>query len=220
MKDIKAVIFDVDGTLLDSNGVWQTIDKVFMDERGLDFDEEFQAEIDGMSFHQVADYCHEKYNLEETPDELIVIWHDMARDEYAHNIDAKPGACEFIKHLKKKGIKTAVASSNSHELIEPGLTRNGIYDDIDVFYTAANLEEAKDDPKVYLSIAKELNVSPDECLVFDDIQPVITAVNEAGMRSCVVLDKRSIDIYGEDKLKSKADYYIYDFTDIKLDNYV
>ena len=217
IKDIKAVIFDVDGTLLDSNGVWQTIDRVFMDERGLDFDEEFQAEIDGMSFHQVADYCHKKYNLEETPDELIVIWHDMAREEYKNNIDAKPGACEFIKHLKKKGIKTAVASSNSYELIEPGLTRNGIYDDIDVFYTAANLEESKDDPKVYLNIARELQVSPEECLVFDDIQPVIKAVNEAGMRSCVVLDQRSIDIYGEDKLKSKADYFIYDFTDIKLE---
>ena len=214
LTGIKAVIFDVDGTLLDSNEVWKNIDIQFMKERNLPQDDNYQKEIDGMTFHQVAEYTKNKYKLNETPEELMDIWHNMARDAYAENVDAKAGAKAFIEHLTNNNIKLAVATSNSHELIEPGLKRNGIYDCMDYFYTAANIGDAKDDPKLYLNIASAFGVSPSECLVFDDILPVIGTVNEAGMRSCVVLDDRSINIYGEESLKSEADYFIYDFTDI------
>ena len=217
LNDIEAVIFDVDGTLLDSNNVWLVIDKVFMAERGLDYDENFQKEIDGMSFHQVAEYSHDKYNLSETPDELIEIWHNMALEEYDNNVMAKPGAKEFTDYLTKKGIKLVIATSNSHDLIKKSLKRNGIYDCMEHIYSSKNIgETAKDSPEFYLNIASEINVEPSKCLVFDDIYPVIESVNKAGMRSCVVLDRRSVDIYGEDLLKSTADYYINDFTDIKL----
>ena len=216
LRGLEAVIFDIDGTLLDSNGVWQLIDEEFMRVRNLAFDENYQREIDGMSFHQVAEYSRDKYNLSETPEELMEIWMDMARNEYAINIDAKPGAVEFVYYLKENNVKLAVATSNSHELIDPALMRHGIYDCIDHYYTAANIGDAKDDPELYLNIADKLKVSPENCLVFDDIYPVISAVNKAGMRSCVVLDDRSIDIYGEAPLKKEADYYIYDFTDIEF----
>ena len=218
LRGIEAVIFDVDGTLLDSNSVWQTIDEEFMRERGLDFDDNFQREIDGMSFHQVAEYSKEKYKLSETPDELMDIWYNMAVDEYAENVDAKPGAYEFMSYLKDNGIKMAVATSNQHKLIDPGLSHNNIYDFIDLFYTAKNIGEGKDNPTVYLSIADKLGVKPEKCLVFDDIYPVLEAVNDAGMRSCVVLDTRSLEIYGRDSLISKADYHITDFRDIDYEN--
>ncbi|MCR4612319.1 MAG: HAD family phosphatase [Lachnospiraceae bacterium] len=215
LQNIKAVIFDVDGTLLDSNGVWQEIDEEFMEERDLDLTEDFQKEIDGMSFHQVAEYCHDTFNFEETPEELMDIWHDMARNEYTYNVKAKPGAKDFADFLKKNNIKMAIASSNSHELIDPGLKNNELYHHMDLFYTASNIGEAKDNPKIYQNIAKELGVEPEECLVFDDIIPVINAVNDAGMRSCVVLDQRSVDIYGKEALIECADYHINDFREIE-----
>ena len=214
LRNLEAVIFDIDGTLLDSNDVWRVIDEQFMAERNLSLDEDYQKEIDGMSFHQVAEYTKSKYKLSETPEELMDIWHNMAREEYANNVNAKAGSKEFIDNLIHNNISLAVATSNSHELIKPALMRNEIYDCMDYIYTAANIGDAKDDPKLYLNIAKRLGVKPEKCLVFDDILPVIAAVKAAGMRSCVVLDDRSIDIYGEESLKSEADYFIYDFTDI------
>lgn len=214
LNGIKAAIFDVDGTLLDSNGVWKQIDIDFMKERNMTHPDNLQNWLDGLSFYQVAEFFHNELHTKETPDELVVIWHNMAHEEYKHNIKAKNGAYELLKHLKDNSIKLAVVTSNSHELIKAGLSNNNLYDFMDIIVTADELGTNKDSPYIYEETARRLGVSPEEIIAFDDLLPVINAINEANMRSCAVYDKRSLEAYGEELMKDKADYFIKDFTEV------
>lgn len=214
LRNIKATIFDVDGTLLDSNQIWQIIDQQFMNERNLTLTDDFQKQLDGLTFHQVAEYCKDFYNLKESAKELMDIWINMAIDEYSYHVKSKPGAKRLLKYLNDNDIKIAICTSNSHDLIDPALKHNDLYDYIDIFHTASTIGDSKDDPDVYLRLASELDVDPENCLVFDDIYPIINTVSKIGMKSCVVLDQRSIEVYSKDLLIQAADYNINDFRDI------
>lgn len=214
LNNIKAAIFDVDGTLLDSNGVWQQIDIDFMKERNMSHPENLQNYLDGLSFNQVAEFFHENFNTKETPEELVEIWHNMAFDAYNNTISAKNGAKELLSYLKENNIKIAIVTSNSHELIEAGLKNNNLYDYIDLVITADSLNTSKDTPFIFEETAKRLEVEPEYIIAFDDLCPVINAINEANMISCAVYDKRSIKAYGEELMKNTADYFIKDFTEV------
>ena len=214
LSNIKAAIFDVDGTLLDSNGVWHQIDIDFMKERNMSHPDNLQNWLDGLSFNQVAEFFHEKFNTKETPEELVEIWHNMAYDAYKNTVKAKKGAKKLLSHLKDNNVKTAIVTSNSHELIEAGLKNNGLYDYIDLVITADSLNTNKDTPYIFQETARRLDVEPEYIIVFDDLYPVIKAVNDANMRSVAVYDKRSIKAYGEELIRETADYYIKDFTEV------
>ncbi len=214
LSNIKAAIFDVDGTLLDSNGVWHQIDIDFMKERNMSHPDNLQNWLDGLSFNQVAEFFHEKFNTKETPEELVEIWHNKAYDAYKNTVKAKKGAKKLLSHLKDNNVKTAIVTSNSHELIEAGLKNNGLYDYIDLVITADSLNTNKDTPYIFQETARRLDVEPEYIIVFDDLYPVIKAVNDANMRSVAVYDKRSIKAYGEELIRETADYYIKDFTEV------
>lgn len=214
LRNIKAAIFDVDGTLLDSNGVWQQIDIDFMKERNMTHPDNLQNWLDGLSFNQVAEFFHENFNTKESPEELVEIWHNMAYESYKNKIKAKKGAKELFDYLKENDIKIAIVTSNSHELIEAGLKNNDLYDYIDLVITADSLNTNKDTPYIFEETARRLDVEPENIIAFDDLCPVIKAINEANIRSVAVYDKRSIKAYGEELMRDTADYFINDFTEV------
>lgn len=215
LENIKAVIFDLDGTLVDSNGLWQEIDNVFMGSKNIDIPEDLPNLIDGMSYSQVADFFHDYFKLEETPEELMNIWSDMAYLEYKTKIKTKPGAKDFIKYLYKNNIKMAIASSNSRKMIEAALINNEIIEYIDCIITSDELKTGKDSPKIYLETAKQLNVEPKNCLVFEDIVPGLEACNTLGMKTCAIYDEHYYSDEYEENKKFVSDYYIKDFTEIE-----
>ena len=217
LNNIKAIIFDIDGTLLDSNGVWHQIDKDFIAERNLTHPENLQDEVGGMSFYQVACFFKDKFNLDDSPEELVQIWHDMAYKAYSEDIVLKKGAKEFLIYLHSIGMPIAVCTSNSHELVETALENNGVLDIVDLIVTADDLGKSKEEPDIYLEIARRLNVEPSSCLAFDDIIPALNAINMANMRSCAVYDSKSVISYPESQLRETADYFIYDFKDIEYE---
>ena len=214
LQGIEAVIFDIDGTLLDSNGVWQQIDIDFISERNLSHPENLQDEVGGMSFYQVAVFFKNKFNLPETPEELVKIWHDMAYKAYKYDIKLKEGARELIEYLNAKGIPIAVCTSNSHELVETSLDNHGVLDKIDLILTADDIGKSKEEPDIYIEIAKRLKKAPEHCLAFDDIYPAINAINMANMKSCAIYDEKSVVAYPEELLRETADYYIYNFREV------
>ena len=209
----KAVIFDLDGSLVDSMWIWREIDIEYMNRHGYATTREeldaFQAEIEGMSFRETAEWVSSHYDIPRTVEEMMDDWNNMAWDKYEKEVPLKEGVRDFIKECKKQGIKLGIASSNSRELVENVLNVHGILDYFECIKTGSDGLKGKPAPDIYLTVADLLQVSPADCLVFEDVIKGIQAGKNAGMQVCAVEDAYSA-IHREEK-KKLADYYIEDY---------
>lgn len=212
LEGIEAVIFDMDGTLVDSMWVWGAIDIEYLGRFGIEKPEHLQADIGGMSFGETAAYFKETFHIPDSIEQIKDDWNRMAWDKYLHEVPLKCGAGEFLETCQAKGIKLGIATSNSRQLVENVISAHGLHVHFDSIMTACEVEKGKPAPDIYLAVAKELDVEPERCLVFEDIVPGIMAGKSAGMKVCAVYDEYSVI---QDWEKSKlADYYIHDYTEI------
>lgn len=209
LKNVKACLFDMDGTLLNSMHIWKDIDIEFLAMYGYELPPTLQKEIEGMSFRETAQYIQAKFNLPSTIEEIMDTWNKMAFQKYAEEIEFKEGAFAFIKMLKEKGIRTAICTSNSRELVNAVGEHLGFIPYFDTIITSCEVGAGKPAPDIYLEAARRLGASPEECLVFEDIVVGLTAGKRAGMRLCAVEDDFSID--QREAKKEMADYYIEDY---------
>ena len=217
LQDIEAIIFDMDGTLIDSMWVWTEIDLEFLGARNLELPDTYQKEIEGMSFTETAVYTKELFGLTESVEELKEIWNDMAMEKYCTVVQKKPGVSSFLSYCRAHGIKLGIATSNSMKLAKAVTERLGIAEYIRMIVTSCEVEKGKPAPDVYLEAARRLDVAPEHCLVFEDIPMGILAGKNAGMKVCAVDDDFSRP--QEAKKRELADYYIFSFDEIKKETY-
>lgn len=212
LKNIKAAIFDMDGTLIDSMWVWKTIDVEYLKKRNIEFPSDLRENIEHLSFTETAKYFKERFNLSETIDEIKDEWNYIALKEYTDNVKLKPGAKEFLNLLKSNGIKIGLATSNCDMLLEVALKNNNIYDYFDCITTTNEVHRGKNFPDVYLLCAERLGVVPEECIVFEDILPAVIGAKAAGMKVVGVHD-----IYSENQkedITRLADLYIFKYDEL------
>lgn len=214
LQDIKAVIFDLDGSLVDSMWIWRDIDIAYLGRFGIELPEELQTEIEGKSFSETAVYFKERFQIPDSLEQMKEEWNKMAWDKYMYEVMLKPGADVFLKYCIEKGIKLGIATSNSRQLVEAVADAGGFGKDFDCIMTACEVEKGKPSPDIYLAVADKLGVAPANCLVFEDITPGIMAGKNAGMRVCAVEDDYSMHQMQEKK--ALADFYIRDYFDIEL----
>lgn len=213
----KAVIFDLDGTLVDSLGIWGEIDIEYLGSYGLEVPNGLQHEIEGLSFTETAAYFKEHFPIEESLDEIKETWKQMAMEKYRCSVQLKAGVREFLPYLKERGILMAVASSNDRTLIEAVLESHGIRSFFSHIVTACEVNRGKPAPDVYLKAARKLGVKPEECLVFEDIVAGIMAGKNAGMSVCAVEDGYSM--FQKEEKRQAADYYITTYEQVITDTY-
>ena len=198
LSGMEAVIFDLDGTLVDSMWVWGAIDEADFKRHGHEVPETLQRDISGMSFTETAVYIKKTYPyFTESVEELKAIWSQMAFKAYQEDVPLKPGACEFLRYLHEKGIKTGVASSNHMDLVQASLTARGVRDYMDSVHTSCEVPHGKPEPDIYLLVAEDLQIPPSRCLIFEDIPEGIMAGIHAGMRTCAVADEASEALWQE-----------------------
>lgn len=214
LQNIKAVIFDLDGSLVDSMWIWKDIDIAYLGRFGIKLPKELQTEIEGMSFSETAVYFKERFQIPDSLEQMKSDWNRMAWDKYIHDVKLKPGADLFLEYCIAHKIKLGIATSNSRELVEAVASARGFAKDFDCIMTSCEVNKGKPAPDIYLAVAKRLEVPPQNCLVFEDIVPGIMAGKNAGMRVCAVEDAYSMH-QNVDK-KKLADYYIRDYHEIKL----
>ena len=218
LEDIEAVIFDMDGTLIDSMWIWPSVDVDFYKRHHLTAPECFPDEMEGMSFSEVANLFLEMFpTLECTPQQIMDEWTEMAHERYMNEAPLKAGVYEFIAEMKAQGKKIGIATSNGRGLVEDTLKSLGVTEFFDVVRTACEVKRGKPAPDVYLLVAREMRVRPERCLVFEDVPMGILAGKNAGMKVCAVYDEASKN--QEEKKRSLADYYIYSYDDIKNETY-
>ena len=213
MLDFDAAVFDMDGTIIDSLGIWDKIDREFLEvKRNIPIPSDYVEKIAHMSFRETAEYTKNRFNLSETPEELMQEWTEMAKYEYAHNIKLKPYAREYIELLKKEGKKVILCTSSPEIFFAPVLKNNGIYNLFDEFTNTCEAGVGKSQPAVYLLAAKKAGVKPERCLVFEDILSAAESAKRAGMLVCGVYDERSRE--NRAQLKKLCDIYIDSFKEL------
>lgn len=213
LENKKAVLFDLDGTLVDSMWVWHSIDVDYLGSMGKELPEDLQKNIEGMSFTETAEYFKKRFELTDDVETIKKYWNEMAYKRYTTEVKLKKGAKEFLTRLKSDNIKLGIASSNSGILIQGVLNAQGVLEMFDAVTTSCEAGTGKPAPDIYLLAARKLNVTPSECLVFEDITMGIMAGKAAGMTTIAVEDEYSHSMRNEKA--ELADYFIDDFTDVE-----
>lgn len=209
LENKKAVIFDLDGSLVDSMWMWREIDIEYLGRFGIALPEDLQSNIEGMSFSETALYFKTHFDIPDSIEQMKSDWNRMAWDKYTYEVPLKPGIKEFLQGCREHHIKLGIATSNSRELVDNIAAVHGLHDYFDCIMTSCEVAKGKPAPDIYLAVAEKLKVPPSKCLVFEDIIPGIMAGRNAGMEVCAVEDDYSVqDRAAKQEL---ADYYVKDF---------
>lgn len=208
----EAIIFDLDGTLVDSMWMWEKIDIEYLERFGIALPCGLQNAIEGMSFSETAAYFKERFQLTDSLETIKADWNEMACDKYRNEVPFKEKAPEFLEYCNKLGIKLGIATSNSKTLVESADEALFLRRYFSCVMTACEVNKGKPAPDIYLAVAKALSVSPEKCLVFEDILPGIQAGKNAGMQVCAVEDVYSADI--REEKRRLADFFIESYEEL------
>ena len=206
----KVIIFDMDGTLIDSVGIWNQVDEELITRirsEGTPLPENVQSQRDealrrfSKAESPYMEYCaflKEKYDAVQSPDEIHTLRYEIDQDYLQNVIDYKPDADTFIRWLKERGYILTIATTTKRSNMEIYRTRNTgmtekvkIDDYFQLVYTREDAREIKPNPEIYLRVMTELGDSAQECLVFEDSLIGLEAARNAGMESVAVYDKYS-----------------------------
>lgn len=212
LKNKEAVLFDLDGTLVDSMWMWKKIDIEFLGRFGYDCPDDLQREIEGMSFSETAAYFKSRFRIPMSLDEIKACWIQMSIEKYRNEVPLKPGVIEFLRYCKEKKIKTGIATSNGRDMVDAVIDSLKIGQYFQVVTTACEVGNGKPEPDIYLEVARRLSVAPESCLVFEDIPAGIMAGKRAGMTVLAVSDEFSRDLDREKK--ELADGFIRDYLEL------
>ncbi len=208
---IKAALFDLDGTLVDSMWVWDRLLLDFLQDQNLPTQDGLMKEVAHMSPQQSSVYVKEKYKLSLSAEEIHQTWMEMAYFSYAEKVALKNGAKEYLAILKEKGVKLAIVTACDPRLLKACLTHVGVYDLFDAVVYVDDVGKGKNFPDIYIEALKRLNTAPKDAVLFEDILVGIRTAKKLGLQVVAVEEVDQEDV---EALKKESDLYIHDFTEL------
>ena len=203
--------FDLDGTLIDSNGVWKEVDREFLARRGLPYTHAYYEGVAHTILPLAAEFTKAFCHLEESCEDIIAEWMEMARDAYAH-VTVKPGVRAYLKQCKAEGRRMAVVTSAVPEHCRTALRHLDLEKYFERVIFAQELQLEKKEPEIWLTAARETGVAPEECTVFDDSLAACKGARQARMRVVGVYD--SFFAADEKEMRGFCDVYIKSFEEL------
>jgi HAD superfamily hydrolase (TIGR01509 family) len=178
---IEAVVFDLDGLLLDSEQVWDEVREQLVKERGGRWHERAQTEMMGMSSVEWSRYMHDELGLSEPPDEISGEVVRRLEERYQRELPLIDGAREAVERLAARW-PLGLASSSNRELIDLVLALSGLTEFFRVTVSSEEVPRGKPAPDVYLEAARGLGVPPERCAAVEDSRNGIRSARAAGMK--------------------------------------
>lgn len=207
----QCVIFDMDGTLLDSIPYWNDLAGEYMRELGVCAPEDLDARIASMSLQEAARFLQKEFSLEQKAEEVYEELCGRIGGHYRLDVMLKPGAGEYVAWLKDRGIPMCLATASSAVLGRPALERNGILDCFSFLLDCDMVGVGKTRPDIYLLAAERFGRKPGECLVVEDAAFALRTAKGAGFGTVGVHEATEPDA---EAVKAYSDRYIMDFREL------
>jgi HAD superfamily hydrolase (TIGR01509 family) len=209
---IRAVIFDLDGVLADSEPSWDDIDAKLLSEYGVAYRGEHHREVLGVSYKGSVEFFKKTFGIAEPTEELMKRRGEIATEFFANKIGLFPHVKEVLEELRDMRLRLAVATSSVSASARPFLDRHQLTSFFDIIITGDEIERGKPAPDIYLRAVEKLNITSAECLVIEDSLSGITAAKAAKMRVAAIPDRRFVDPREYEK---QADYLLKDLSEVR-----
>ena len=207
---IKGAIFDLDGTLLDSMFIWDTIGEEYLRSLGKEPHEDLKETFMTLTLEEAAEYYREHYGVTLSVKEIVDGVNAMVEQTYRTKVTLKPGIAEYLAWLKGNGVRMCVATVTDRYLVEETLDRLGVRHYFSEIFTCAEVGFGKDKPIIYQKALEHLGTEKSDTYVFEDLPFALNTAKTDGFPTVGVYDRHEVH---QDELKELADYYIFDFTD-------
>ncbi len=207
---ITGAIFDVDGTLLDSMSVWDTIGEDYLRSIGYAPRENLNETFQTMSLRQAARYYQTEYGVTLSIGEIVDGVNGRLADFYHNRAQLKPGAGEFVRELSRRGVKLCVATATDRPLVEAALARCGVLGYFEDILTCTAVGAGKDEPLIYREALERVGGNRSGVVVFEDALYAARTAKRDGFPVAAVYDSHE---KRQDELKTLADIYLTDFSD-------
>lgn len=207
------IFFDLDGTLLDSNGLWLEIDRIFLEKRGITtVPEDYIEFVSNHVAPKAAAFTKERFGLSETAEEILGEWQEMASHAYCHVLGLKKGAKELLESLKAENVPMCLLTACIPELCHGALENHGLTAYFKTIHTAIEMGLDKRDKELFPLVAKLQGKNPKQCIIIDDAVDYCIAARDAGFTVIGIHDPSAQ--HDQEMLKSVCDYYVEDLTQL------
>ena len=205
-KNIRGVIFDIDGVLLDSLSIWSDLAGRYLRSQEKEPEPGLYEIIFSMSMEESAAYMSEHYGLGLSPEDVVIGLEDMLRDFYYNEVEAKPGALELMRFFEKKDLVMVAATSSPRDHVEHALKRTGQLSYLSGIFTNAEVGSSKSSPQIYDTAAEYMGIEPGEIIVFEDSLYALKTAAVAGYHTVGVFDEKGEP--DQEGMKENAEIYI------------
>lgn len=206
------VIFDFDGTLLDSMPMWGHVGTDYIRSQGITPPPDLEERLISMTLEQSGEFYRKELGLKKTVEEYMQDLFAFVGDRYAHELSLKPGAKEFVQRTAKAGKKRCILTTTIRSCVEGAMKNHGLDLWIHQLYTCNELHMTKTSPDIYRYVMKQMKSVPEKTIVFEDAPFAIQNAKRAGCTVVAVYDASSED--GGDTIEQYADFGIRDFREI------
>ena len=187
---VKAVIFDMDGVMIESEPLWEKTERILLGRKGIEYNPTYRDKIVGLNQNDSGSLLRETFNLIESVEEIIAARVEILLGLYERELELMPGLLPFLKELRKGGLILALASSSPIEVINFVLYKFSLRQFFTVVVSGDAIPLGKPHPDIYLHTAENLGVKPIECVVIEDSINGVKSAKSAGMICIAVPDKR------------------------------
>ena len=192
-QPLRAVIFDLDGVLADSEPWWNKIDATLLSEYGVTYHGEYHRNVLGVSYRIAVEFYKEAFGLSVPTEEMMRCRGEIAIDFFANRIDVFPSTKAVLKELRQMNLRLAVATSSVSASARPFLDRHELTPFFEVIVTGDEVERGKPHPDIYLRAGEKVGLTAESCLVIEDALSGIAAASAAKMRVAAIPDTRFVD---------------------------